>query len=60
MEEFNALSDTIEGVVIGNECMKLDESISFSRFQSIKVIAIGFNSLRKLSTLDLSSNLIAD
>lgn len=60
MEELNSLSDDVEGIVIGNECMQSDSVISFSRFKNIAMIEIGYDSLSKATSIGLSSMVIAN
>lgn len=60
MSQFDALTSTIEGIVIGNYCELPDTSISFSRFQNVRVIDVGYDSLSDVDSLSLSGMLIDD
>lgn len=60
MSQFDALTSAIEGIVIGNDCMLSDTSISFSRFQNVRVIDVGYDSLSDVDSLSLSGMLIDD
>ena len=58
MEDFSNLPEDVEGIVIGNECMRSENEIKFSRFENVTVIDVGYNSLQKVTNLYLTSMII--
>ena len=57
-EDFNNLSDDIEGIVIGNGCMQSETDINISNFENVTVIDVGSSSLESVKNLYLTSMII--
>ena len=58
LEEFNALPDTTELIIIGHGCMLHDKEVSFSRFQNLVTLDVGAYSLMSVEDVVISSNRI--
>ena len=54
-DDLDELSRDVEGIVIGNGCMKQEDSIDFSEFLNVSVIDVGFESLSRINKLDFTS-----
>ena len=60
MSELNSLDNSIERLMIGNECMQSETSISFSRYTKLNEIDVGEISLVNVMNFNLDSIIIND
>ena len=60
VDSLNNVSDTIEYLIIGNDCLNELNEIDFSRFGNVRMSDVGCNALRNVKNVMISSMMIDD
>ena len=60
IDDLNNVSDVIECLMIGNECLNELNEIDLSRFVNVRMIDVGVGSLQKVESLVISCLMIID
>ena len=60
VNELNSISDVIECMIVGNDCLNELDKIDFSRFVNVRTIDVGLDSLKNVKSVMISSMMIVD
>ena len=58
VDDLNSLSSTIETLIVGNECLNKLTEIDLSKYVYVRMIDVGYDSLKNVMSVVISSMII--